>query len=188
MVASAGADYEAVVSGSGDTRLVHIPSDGDIRIGQTGLIWGEDDEEPGWEIDRALLEFDTTSLKQQPTGVVLRFRMIVKRPGFAVPQAVHSGTWSGEAAAVPPRELWQAYDPLPLATFLENDTTGLEPPVTLEKTVEVPLPPTAIVVGDVTRLVVRTTLEGEAPPVGNQICETCMQIVVYDDVNLLIDR
>ena len=184
-VSSSGGNYDAVVAGRGDVTLTHAPPEDDVRIGQVGLIWAEGDD-PGWQVERAFLEFDTSAIKALPNEVILRFRMIVKIPGFAVPQAVHRGTWPGAAADQPPEVLWQAYQPQPLATFLETDTSGLEPPVTMEKTVMVSLPPDAITLGGTTRLMVRTTLEGEAPPVGRLNCETCMQIVVYDNANLLI--
>jgi hypothetical protein len=187
MVTSGGFDYAALANGSEDAQLDYQPSDDDIRIGQTGLIWAEG-EAPSWQIDRALLEFDTTAILTPPTSVVLRFRLIGKLPGFAVPQAIHRGTWTRTPTQLHPKSLWWAYEPEPLVTFLENDTTGIEPQIALERPVTVALPPEAIVLGGITRLMLRTTLEGQAPPVGFLNCDTCMQIAVYDNANLLISR
>jgi hypothetical protein len=187
IIESSGAAYEAVLAGSTDAELHYISSEDDIRIGQLGQIWGES-AEPGWQIERAILEFDTSAFKEQPSEVVLRFRMIVKLPGFAVPQAIHRGTWEGTAESQSPETLWHAYDAQPLVTFLEQDTTGLEPPVMMEKAVLVPLPPGAITLGGLTRLILRTTLEGQEPPVGSLNCDTCMQVIVFDNVNLLVNR
>jgi hypothetical protein len=157
-----------------------------IRVGQLGEKW--DGFPDKFEVNRGLIDFDTTSLTATPSEVYLHVKIIGKPADLVLPQIVHRGTWEGIAADrlmdQPEWYLWTAFDNTEVTCFLTTETQEISEDQPLEMYIQLPVD--FIQPGDWTHLVIRSGEEGTEPPTGTDACTDCRRFVRYSEVDLII--